>query len=288
MEGVEHTPQHKGIHVIETRNGLFSLRFKDLWEYRDLLLLLVKRDYITFYKQTVLGPFWFFLQPLLTTVMYMFIFGNLAKIPTDDLPQPLFYMTGIIAWNYFADCLTKTSGVFKDNANVFGKVYFPRLIIPLSIVLSNLARFGVQLILLIIFILYYAIFKHYHYEFNIYLLAFPILIILMALLGLALGLIISAMTTKYRDLTFLVTFGVQLFMYATPIIYPLKSAPLKLKHIISLNPLSPIVEGLRLGILGRGEFDISSLLYATGIIVVLTIIGVLIFNKTEKTFVDTV
>lgn len=286
MEGAEH--QQKWSNIIETKNSLFDLKLRELWEYKDLLLLLVKRDYITFYKQTVLGPLWFFLQPLLTTITYVIIFGNLAKLSTDDLPQPLFYMTGIIAWNYFSDCLTKTSGVFKDNANVFGKVYFPRLIIPFSIVLSNLVRFGVQLILLILLIIYYVLFKNYHFSFDVHLLLFPVLIALMAILGLALGLIISAMTTKYRDLTFLVTFGVQLFMYATPIIYPLKSAPVKLKHIISLNPLSPIIEGLRLGILGRGEFNGYSLAYSVGIIAVLTVIGVLIFNKTEKTFVDTV
>ena len=292
MDGLEqhNLEQHKQKwgHIIETKTSLFSLNMKELWEYKDLLLLLVKRDYITFYKQTILGPVWFFLQPLLTTLMYVIIFGNLAKLSTDDLPQPLFYMTGIIAWNYFADCLTKTSGVFKDNANVFGKVYFPRLIIPLSIVISNLVRFGVQLILLILIIIYYVIFKDFHFQFNLNLLLFPILIMLMAMLGLALGLIISAMTTKYRDLTFLVTFGVQLFMYATPIIYPLKSAPLKLRHLIGLNPLSPIIEGLRLGILGRGDFNAHSLIYSVSIIAVLTILGVLIFNKTEKDFIDTV
>jgi lipopolysaccharide transport system permease protein len=286
LENVEQ--KQKWAHIIETKHSLFKLNLKDLWEYKDLLRLLVKRDYITFYKQTILGPFWFFVQPLLTTIMFVLIFRKLAGLSTDGIPPPLFYMTGIIAWNYFADCLTKTSGVFKDNANVFGKVYFPRLIIPLSIVISSLVRFGVQLLLLVIFILYYVIFKDFHFRLDAHLILFPVLVLLMAFLGLALGLIISALTTKYRDLTFLVTFGVQLFMYATPVIYPLKTAPQKIKHILELNPLSPIIEGLRLGILGVGDFNTASLVYAIGIIAVLTIVGVLIFNKTEKDFIDTV
>lgn len=287
MEGAEH--KQKWANIIETRQSMFRLNLKELWEYKDLLRLLVKRDYITFYKQTILGPFWFFIQPLLTTMMYVLIFHKLAGLKTDGIPPTLFYMTGIICWNYFADCLTKTSGVFKDNANVFGKVYFPRLVIPLSIVISSLVRFAVQLLLLVLFMLYFAIFTNdFHFRFDTHLLFFPVLVVLMAFMGLALGLIISAMTTKYRDLTFLVTFGVQLYMYATPVIYSLGAAPEKYKRILELNPLSPIIEGMRLGILGVGEFNTHLLLYAIGSIAVLTIIGVLIFNKTEKDFIDTV
>jgi lipopolysaccharide transport system permease protein len=287
MEGVEANKMKWGV-IIESKNNLFDFRLKELWEYKDLLFLLVKRDYISFYKQTILGPIWFFLQPLMTTLTYVVIFGNLAGLSTDGLPQPLFYMVGIIAWNYFADCLVKTSGVFKDNALIFGKVYFPRLILPISIVMSNLVRFGVQFLLLILMMMYYVIFEDYHIAFNAHLLLLPVLIALMAILGLGLGMIISAMTTKYRDLTFLVSFGVQLFMYATPVIYPLKSAPEKLKHLISLNPLSPIIEGLRLGLLGKGEFNAGSLVYSVVVILFLAIVGAVIFNKTEKTFIDTV
>jgi lipopolysaccharide transport system permease protein len=276
--------------VIESRNSLFDFKFKELWEYRDLLFLLVRRDFIAFYKQTILGPIWFFLQPLMTMAMFVIIFSRLANISTNGIPAPLFYMVGIISWNYFAECLLKTSTVFKDNANVFGKVYFPRLILPFSIVASNLVRFGVQFILLVIMILFYTIFRpeEFSFQFNIYLLLLPVLIALMALFGLGMGMIISAMTTKYRDLVFLVTFGVQLFMYATPVIYPLKAAPDSIESIIRLNPLSSIIEGLRLAILGRGDFEPGSLLYSAGVILGMTFIGILIFNKTEKNFIDTV
>ena len=287
MEAVEQHKQ-KWTEVITTKRGLFDLNLKELWEYRDLLFLLVKRDYLFFYKQTILGPVWFFLQPLMTTAMFILIFKKVANLSTDDLPAPLFYMVGVIAWNYFSDCLVKTSSVFKDNANVFGKVYFPRLIIPFSLVLSNLVKFGVQLILLVLLLLYYVIFTDYKFVFDIHLLLFPVLIFLMAVLGLALGMIISAMTTKYRDLTFLVTFGVQLLMYATPVIYPLQKAPEKIKYLISLNPLSPVIEGLRLGILGRGDFNVNSFIYSTITVFVLAFIGILIFTKTEKNFIDTV
>lgn len=276
--------------VIESRNSLFDFKFRELWEYRDLLFLLVRRDFIAFYKQTILGPIWFFLQPLMTMAMFVIIFSRLANISTNGIPAPLFYMVGIISWNYFAECLLKTSTVFKDNANVFGKVYFPRLILPFSIVASNLVRFGVQFILLVVMILFYTVFRpeEFSFRFNIYLLLLPVLIALMALFGLGMGMIISAMTTKYRDLVFLVTFGVQLFMYATPVIYPLNAAPDSIEKIIRLNPLSSIIEGLRLAILGRGDFEPGSLLYSAGVILGMTFIGILIFNKTEKNFIDTV
>ncbi|MEN9393801.1 MAG: hypothetical protein RL362_22 [Bacteroidota bacterium] len=276
--------------IIEPQNSLFELHLKDVWRYRDLLWLLVKRDFVSFYKQTILGPLWFFIQPLFTTIIFTFIFGNLAGLSTDGLPQPLFYMAGITAWNYFADCLTKTSTVFRDNANIFGKVYFPRLIMPLSIVVSNLVRFGVQMLLFFVMMAYYLVLNDRGADFhmNLYLLLFPVLVLMMALLGLGLGLIITAMTTKYRDLAFLITFGVQLLMYATTVIYPLSAAPAKYKWLIELNPMTGIIETFRYGFLGQGEFTIKTFGYSVIFTLISLGIGVIIFNKTEKTFVDTV
>lgn len=273
--------------VIEPQSSLLQLNIKDVWRYRDLLWLLVKRDFVSFYKQTILGPLWFFIQPLFTTIIFTFIFGNLAGLSTDGLPQPLFYMAGITAWNYFADCLTKTSTVFRDNANIFGKVYFPRLIMPLSIVVSNLVRFGVQMLLFFMMIGYYA-FTGADFHLNAYVLLFPILVLMMALLGLGLGLIITALTTKYRDLAFLITFGVQLMMYATTVIYPLSAAPAAYKWVIELNPMTGIIEAFRYGFLGEGSLTLSSFGYSVIFTLVSLILGVVIFNKTEKTFVDTV
>jgi lipopolysaccharide transport system permease protein len=287
---MEIAPEEQWDLEIKPQNHLFELHLADVWRYRDLLVLLVRRDFVSFYKQTILGPLWFFIQPLFTTIIYTFVFGNLASIPTDGIPQPLFYMAGITAWNYFADCLTKTSTVFKDNAQIFGKVYFPRLIMPLSIVVSNLVRFGVQMILFILLIVYYY-FTGAQFQITYYILLFPILVILMALQGLGLGMIITAMTTKYRDLAFLVTFGVQLLMYATTVIYPLSEALIKFPKyawIIAYNPMTPIIETFRLGFLGQGAFSIHSFLYVVGISLVLSLVGIIIFNKVEKNFVDTV
>ncbi|WP_018611020.1 ABC transporter permease [Segetibacter koreensis] len=273
--------------VIEPYNNIFDLKLKDVWQYRDLLWLLVRRDFVSFYKQTILGPLWFFIQPLLTTIMFTFVFGRLAGISTDGLPPALFYMAGITAWNYFADCLTKTSTVFKDNANIFGKVYFPRLIMPLSIVVSNLVRFGVQFLLFLVVMLYYGVKgTPFHPTWAIAL--FPIVVILMATLGLGAGMIISAMTTKYRDLAFLITFGIQLLMYATTVIYPLSAAPAKYKWLLVLNPMTALIETFRYGFLGRGSFSWVSLGYSCGVTFVLMIVGIIIFNKVEKNFVDTV
>lgn len=275
---------------IKPANNLLDLKLKDVWHYRDLLLLLVKRDFVSFYKQTILGPLWFFIQPLFTTIIFTFIFGNLAGISTDGLPQPLFYMAGITTWNYFAECLNKTGTVFKDNANLFGKVYFPRLIMPLSIVASNLIRFGVQMLLFLLMMLFYTS-KDVHFSPNAYLLLFPLLVVLMACLGLGLGMIISAMTTKYRDLAFLITFGVQLLMYATTVIYPLSTALDKYPGyawIIEYNPMTPIIETFRYGFLGKGSFSWQSLGYCASITFLIMITGVIVFNKVEKTFVDTV
>ncbi|TKC08192.1 ABC transporter permease [Pedobacter polaris] len=276
--------------IIEPKSSLIDLKLKEVWEYRDLLGLLVRRDFVSFYKQTILGPLWFFIQPLFTTIIFTFIFGNLAGISTDGLPKPLFYMAGITAWNYFADCLTKTSTVFKDNANIFGKVYFPRLIMPLSIVVSNLVRFGVQMILFIAFMCYYY-FTGTHFQISWAILLFPYILILMALLGLGTGMIISAMTTKYRDLAFLVGFGVQLLMYATTVIYPLSEVEKKYPSYswaIEYNPMTSIIETFRYGFLGEGSFNWESLGYASGVTFILLLIGIVVFNKVEKNFVDTV
>lgn len=277
--------------VIKGHTSLFDLKFRDLWHYRDLLILFVKRDFVSFYKQTVLGPLWFFIQPIFTTIVFSFIFGNLAGISTDGVPKYLFYLSGITAWNYFADCLTKTSTVFRDNANIFGKVYFPRLIMPLSIVVSNLVRFGVQFLLMLCMMVYFYFFPVPGTSFMVTTAAFlfPFLVLLMALLGLGFGLIITAMTTKYRDLTFLVTFGVQLLMYGTTVIYPLSYAREKgYGWIVEKNPMTGIIEGFRYAFLGQGEFDFSSIAYSTIFTLVVLFMGIIIFNKTEKNFVDTI
>lgn len=277
--------------VIKGHSSLFDLNFADLWRYRDLLLMFVKRDFVSFYKQTVLGPLWFFIQPIFTTIVFSFIFGNLAGISTDGLPKYLFYLAGITSWNYFSDCLTKTSTVFRDNAGIFGKVYFPRLIMPLSIVVSNLVRFGVQLLLMVFMMVYFYFFPIAGTGFTVTygILLFPLLVVLMALLGLGMGLIITAMTTKYRDLTFLVTFGVQLLMYATTVIYPLSYAREKgYGNIIELNPMTGIIEAFRYAFLGKGEFTAFSLGYSILVTIVILFLGIVIFNKTEKNFVDTI
>jgi lipopolysaccharide transport system permease protein len=277
--------------MIEPQSSLFKLNIKDVWRYRDLLVLLVRRDFVSFYKQTILGPVWFFLQPAMTTLVFTFVFGSLAGISTDGLPQPLFYMTGIVAWNYFAECITKTSTVFKDNANIMGKVYFPRLIMPLSIVASNLVKFVVQVILLVLVYLFYVFFKGYTPQLNLYILLVPVLIAMMAGLGLGFGMIISAMTTKYRDLAFLVTFGVQLLMYATTVIYPLSEAIKRFPsfaQVIRLNPMTPIIEAMRYGLLGAGTFTWGLFFYALTVTVIILLAGIVVFNKVEKDFVDTV
>ena len=279
--------------VIKSQSSFLSFNFIDLWRYRDLLFLFVKRDFISFYKQTILGPLWFFIQPVFTTLVFVFVFGNLAGISTDGLPKFLFYLSGITAWNYFSDCLTKTSTVFKDNAGIFGKVYFPRLIMPLSIVASSLVRFAVQFLLLLCMMLYFyfhpAANGSFYCTWAIILL--PLLVFLMALQGLGFGLIITAMTTKYKDLTFLVAFGVQLLMYGTTIIYPLSEAKQKypqFAHWIALNPMTGVIEGFRFALLGKGEFSLWSVGYSAVVTGIVLFLGIMIFNKTEKNFVDTI
>lgn len=275
---------------ISPKSSLFDLRLKDTWHYRDLLLLLVRRDFVSFYKQTILGPVWFFVQPMITILIYSLVFSNLAGIKTDDVPAPLFYLAGTILWNYFAECLTKTSTVFKDNAAMLGKIYFPRLIMPFSIVLSNLVRFAVQFTLFLILMAYYYA-RGFAIVPNFALLLFPVLILLIAALGLGVGMLISAVTTKYRDLAFMVTFGVPLLMYTTTVIYPLSTAVTKYpaySWIIKFNPVTAVIETLRFGFLGKGSFSWELLGYSAGVTAIILIVGIIIFNKVEKTFVDTV
>lgn len=273
--------------VIHSNSNPFNFQLKEVWNYRDLLFLFVKRDFISFYKQTILGPLWFFIQPLFTTIIYTFVFGNLAGISSDGIPKPLFYLSGVISWNYFSECLLKTSTVFKDNANIFGKVYFPRLIMPLSIIASNLIRFFVQCILFFIIYIYYD-FNGHQFSHSWYIFMLPFLIILMAFLGLGMGLIITSLTTKYRDLAYLITFGVQLMMYTTTVVFPLSSASLKYKKFLLLNPMTGIIESLRYLIFGIGESNIFIIGYSILFTFLVLIFGILIFNKTEKSFVDTV
>lgn len=272
---------------IKAQDSLMSVNLAEVWRYRDLLLMLLKRDFITFYKQTILGPIWFFVQPIMTMAIYVVLFGQVAKLSTDGIPQMPFYLSGIIIWNYFSDALSKISTVFKDNASVFGKVYFPRLIMPLSIVFSGLLKFAIQFSLFLAVLLYFT-FVEKSISPNIWVLATPLLIILMAAFALGLGMIFSSMTTKYKDLTFLLSFGIQLFMYATPVIYPISAMPEKYRWIVSANPLTGIFECFRYAYLGSGHFEPSSLIFSTGIIAVLLVIGIIIFNKVQKSFMDTV
>lgn len=272
---------------IKAEDSLFSINFREVWQYRDLLLMLVKRDYVSTYKQTILGPIWFFVQPILTMIIYVILFGQIAKLSTEGTPQIVFYLSGIVIWNYFSESLTKTSSVFRDNASIFGKVYFPRLIMPLSIVVSALIKFGIQFSLFAAAVFYYSVIEH-RIEPNLWILATPFLLLLMSLFSLGLGMIFSSMTTKYKDLVFLLTFGIQLFMYATPVIYSISSIPEKYRYLVEANPLTSIFECFRYGYLGSGTFDSNSLFYSTGVIVVLLALGVVIFNKVEKSFMDTV
>ena len=273
--------------VIKPKNKLFEVDFKEIWQYRDLFSLFVKRDIITQYKQTILGPAWFFIQPAITTIMYMIVFGGIAGIPTDGLPQPMFYMAGIVCWQYFADCLNKTSSTFTTNQAIFGKVYFPRMIVPLSTVASGLVRMGIQFLLFIVVYIYY-LFLGVHVAPNIYILLLPLIILMLAGLSLGFGIIISSMTTKYRDLTILFTFIVQLWMYATPIIYPLSTMSPKRQWIMALNPVTSLVETFKYGTMGVGTFSWGQLGYSFGFMIVLLGIGIVVFNKVQRSFMDTV
>jgi lipopolysaccharide transport system permease protein len=272
---------------IRPQSNVFNLHLREVWNYRDLLWLLVRRDFVSFYKQTIFGPLWFFIQPVFTTILFTIVFNRMGKFSTEGAPAPLFYLCGTVAWNYFADCLTKTSTVFRDNVHIFGKVYFPRLIMPLSIVVSNLVRFAVQFVLFLALFIYYSA-QGAPIHIQVYILLFPVVIGAMALLGLGCGLMITAMTTKYRDLAFLIAFGVQLLMYVSPVIYPLSSAPGKYQTLIALNPLSGLIETFRFGFLGTGKFYPGAFTYSIVVSMIVFLAGLVVFNKVEKNFVDTV
>ncbi|MBK9332860.1 MAG: ABC transporter permease [Ignavibacteria bacterium] len=282
------TSQDEWTLEIKPVSGWFHFHLKDVWRYRDLLMMFVRRDFVAVYKQTILGPFWFFLQPILTTITFTVVFGNIARISTDGIPPLLFYMSGIVSWGYFSDCLTRTSSTFITNANIFGKVYFPRLVSPLSNIISLLMKFGIQLFLFTCFLLYYWMNGSTNVHPNIYILLTPYLLILMAGLGLGFGIIVSSLTTKYRDFSFLVGFGVQLLMYATPVIYPLSALPEKYKWIVLANPMTAIIDTFRYAFLGAGTFNPGNLIYSSVFMIVTLSIGILMFNRVEKTFMDTV
>ena len=273
--------------IIKPKTGWFDINLKELVQYKDLIVMFVKRDFKTMYKQTILGPLWIIINPLMTTLMYTIVFGNIANISTDGMPQIVFYMLGTTVWTYFSSCLTKTSSTFTANAAIFGKVYFPRLVTPISTVISGLINFGVQFLMFLGFMAYFMI-KGSPIEPNLWILITPLLLVQLAALALGFGIIISSMTTKYRDLAVLVTFGVQLWMYATPVVYPASQIGGKLKTLMMLNPVSPIVESFRYAFLGSGSIPWNYL----GISVVTTLVvlfaGVVLFSRVEKTFMDTV
>jgi len=273
--------------IIEPKKNIFSINLKEIWKNKDLVYMYVKRDIVTMYKQTILGPLWFLINPLLTTFVFVFVFGNIAKISTDNLPQPLFYLSGIILWNYFSDTLTRNSQTFITNSNIFGKVYFPRIVVPLSIVISNLLKLLIQFVLFILILIYY-LFQNYAITPNIYMLLLPLNIFMLAGLGLGFGILFSSLTTKYRDLVYLLTFGITLWQYATPIIYPLSSIPNDKKWIVMLNPLTAIIESFKFGFLGVGTFNIYNYLYSFSFTIVLVIISVIIFNKVQRSFMDVI
>ena len=274
--------------VIRPHNRLFDLHLEDVWRYRDLLWMFVRRDFVAVYKQTILGPLWFFIQPLLTTLIFTIIFSGVAKIPTDGFPAMLFYLAGMTPWNYFSTCLTKTSNTFVANAGIFGKVYFPRLIVPLSIVVSTIIQFGIQFLLFIAVLVYYLMAgAAISPQWGWIVVLTPALVLLMAALGLGAGIVVSSLTTKYRDFTFLIAFGVQLMMYATPIIYPMSSIPEKWRWLIQLNPMTAPVEAFRAIFLG-GPIPWSALGFSTAITAALLFVGIIIFNRVEKSFMDTV
>ena len=273
--------------IVKPKSKWHDLKLHEIWRYRDLLFLFVRRDFVSLYKQTILGPIWFFIQPIITALTFTVIFGNLAKISTDGLPQVLFYLCGITLWNYFSDTLTKTSDTFTANANIFGKVYFPRMIVPLSVVVSNLIKLCVQFLLFISIWIYYLL-SGSNVNPNKILFVVPLLIILIGFLGLSFGIIISSLTTKYRDLKFLVAFAVQLMMYASPIVYPLSIVPEKYKWLILANPVTSIIETFKYAFLGVGEFNWTHLSYSFIFTLVLFFIGLIIFHRVEKSFMDTV
>jgi len=273
--------------IIRPQRHWLDLRLGELWQARELVMLFVWRDFVSVYKQTILGPLWYLVQPLLTTITFTVIFGRIANLPTDGLPQFLFYMAGTVIWSYFAACLTKTSNTFIANAGIFGKVYFPRLAVPLSILISSLVSFAIQLGLFLAFVVYFAL-AGAAIRPNLWILLTPVLLPMMAGLGLGFGIIVSSLTTRYRDLQYLVTFGVQLLMYATPVVYPLSTVSGAFRWLILANPMTPIVESFRFAFLGAGTVDGWHLLYSAAFMLAVLLIGILIFNQVERTFMDTV
>ena len=273
---------------IKPKKAWLDVDIKGLWRYRDLYRMYIRRDIVTMYKQTILGPLWYFIQPVFTTIIYMFVFGGLAGISTDGIPQPLFYMAGITLWNYFATCFGSCSNVFAANQGVFGKVYFPRLVVPLSSVSSSLIRFLIQFVMFIAIYIYYVASGQFSFSFSFSFLLAPVLVLMVGFQAMSLGLIITSLTTKYRDLNMLIGFGVQLLMYATPVIYPLSFAPAQYQVLININPLSPIFEAFKYSCLGVGTFSIGGLLYSAIFLCVTMFFAVILFNRTEQRFMDTV
>ena len=276
--------------IIENKSALLNIDLREVWRYRDLLAMYVKRDIITFYKQTILGPLWFVIQPLFTTIMFMFVFGGIAGISTDGIPQAVLYLAGLVCWNYFQDCLSKCADTFNANQAIFGKVYFPRLVVPLSIVISNLIKMAIQFTLfLAVYVYYFASGVDFHL--NATLLLVPLLIAMLGCLGLGFGMIISSMTTKYRDLRFLITFGVQLWMYATPVIYPLsvmKNTYPKYIWVLVVNPLTAILETFKYAFTGVGEFNWLYLSYSIAFTILILLFGIIIFNRVQRNFMDVI
>jgi lipopolysaccharide transport system permease protein len=273
--------------VLRPKTGWFDIHLGELWQCRDLISLFVRRDFVASYKQTILGPLWYLLQPIFTTLVFTIIFGNIAKIPTDGLPPFLFYMAGTVAWSYFADCLTGTSNTFVANAGIFGKVYFPRMTVPVAKVLTNLIRFSIQFALFLGFLIYFRL-SGTEVSFSPWVIALPLLILQMALLGLGFGILISSLTTKYRDLTFLVAFGTQLWMYATPVVYPLSKIPDQYRFLYMLNPMASVVETFRTAFLGAGIVKLSYILIGWAMTIIVLFAGIVLFSRIEKSFMDTV
>lgn len=274
--------------IITPKKGLFELNLKELIRYKDLILLFVRRDFVSAYKQTILGPIWFFIQPLFTTAIFIVVFTKLAKLSTDGIEPTLFYLSGVTIWTYFSDCLLKTSNTFVSNAGIFGKVYFPRLVTPISVIISNFVKLAIQFLLLIIVYIYYVVIGSVSFQLGLAVLLIPYILLVVALLGLGLGIIFSSLTTKYRDLSFLIQFGIQLFMYATPIIYPYSSAGGKMKMLLGLNPLTSIIETFRYALFNKGNLDLMLLAYSSVVTLIILLIGIITFNKVEKSFMDTV
>lgn len=274
--------------VIKPQSKWWDLQLKEIWDYRDLILIFVRRDIVAIYKQTVLGPLWFFLAPIFTVIAYNFVFGTIANMETDGVPKPLFYLSGTTLWGYFQTCFTATSNTFTSNANIFGKVYFPRMVAPISTILSSLLKFGVQMLMFFAFLGYYMFFEENDVHITNWVFLFPLLVVMMGGLSLGLGIIISAMTTKYRDLKNFIGFGVTLLMYVTPVIYPVSSVPESYSWFIRYNPITPIIEAFRLGFTGAGTVNALDLLYSGSFIMVILLIGALMFHQVEKTFMDTV